>query len=401
MPGAVVIGGGPAGLMAAETLAAAGVSVDLYEAMPSVGRKLLMAGRGGLNLTHGEGWARFLTRYGAATPDLRPALDAFDAAALRDWAAGLGIETFVGSSGRVFPTALKSSPLLRAWLIRLNRLGVRFHTGHRWIGFDESGRLRLETPSGPLLIKADAVVLALGGASWPRLGTDGAWAPILAGAGVALAPFRPANCGVAIDWSEHFRARWAGTPLKTITAEFGTDRVQGDAVVTRYGLEGGAVYALGAGLRDAAMEPDGAELRLDLRPGVTIETLAARLASPRRGASLGNFLRKSAGLSPVAVALLREAVRTLPAEPTALARMIKHLPLRLGGVAPLARAISTGGGVRFAALDGDFMILGRPGCYVAGEMLDWEAPTGGYLLQACFATGRWAARGALGGLAAR
>jgi uncharacterized flavoprotein (TIGR03862 family) len=395
MPAAAVIGGGPAGLMAAETLASAGISVDLYEAMPSVGRKLLMAGRGGLNLTHGEEWARFLTRYGPACPDLQPALDAFDAASLRDWAAGLGIETFVGSSGRVFPTALKASPLLRAWLTRLNRLGVRTHTRHRWVGFDDAGSYCLETPSGPIAVKSDAVVLALGGASWPRLGTDGAWAPILAGAGVALSPFRPANCGVAIDWSEHFREHWAGTPLKTITAEFGGDCVPGDAVVTGYGLEGGAVYALGAGLRDAAMAPGGTELRLDLRPGVTMAALAARLALPRRGASLSNFLRKSAGLSPVAVALLREAVRDLPVEPSALARLIKQLPLRLSGVAPLARAISTAGGVRFEALDSDFMIQARPGCYLAGEMLDWEAPTGGYLLQACFATGRWAARGAL------
>ncbi|MEI9988242.1 MAG: TIGR03862 family flavoprotein [Aliidongia sp.] len=390
-----MIGGGPAGLMAAEILAAAGVAVDLYEAMPSVGRKLLMAGRGGLNLTHSEDWPHFVARYGTAAADLRPALDGFDAAALRSWAAGLGIETFVGSSGRVFPAALKASPLLRAWLTRLAGLGVRIHTRHRWLGFDAAGCCRIEGPSGQVAVAAQAFVLALGGASWPRLGADGTWAPVLAGAGVALAAFQPANCGVTLDWSETFRTRWAGTPLKTIAVEFAGRRVQGDAVVTQYGLEGGPIYALGAALRDAAAA-GGAELRLDLRSGLSTDTLAARLAAPRRGASLGNFLRKAGGLPPVAVALLREAAGGVPPEqPAALARMIKHLPLRVTGTAPLDRAISTAGGVRFEALDEDLMLRTRPGFFLAGEMLDWEAPTGGYLLQACFATGRWAARGAL------
>ena len=391
-----MIGGGPAGLMAAETLAAAGVAVDLYEAMPTVGRKLLMAGRGGLNLTHSEDWPHFVRHYGAALAALRPALDAFDAAALRRWAEGLGIETFIGSSGRVFPTALKASPLLRAWLTRLDRLGVRLHTRHRWLGFDAAGRSRFAGPTGEIAAAAEATVLALGGASWPRLGADGAWAPVLAGEGATLSPFLPANCGMAVDWSVPFRERWAGTPLKTVSAEFAGQRAPGDAVVTQYGIEGGPIYALGAQLRDAALTPDGAELRLDLRPGLVEAALAQRLAAPRRGASFGNFLRKAAGLAPVAAALLQEATgRSPPAEPGALARLIKALPLHVNGTAPLARAISTAGGVCFAALDADLMLRLRPGCFLAGEMLDWEAPTGGYLLQACFATGRWAAHGAL------
>lgn len=396
VPGAIVVGGGPAGLMAAETLAAAGVAVDLYEAMPGPGRKLLMAGRGGLNLTHSEDWPRFRTRYGAAPRRLIAALDAFDATALRAWAAGLGIETFVGSSGRVFPVGLKASPLLRAWLDRLGRQGVRIHVRHRWTGFDGAGRCILTTSSGAVRASAPVVILALGGASWPRLGSDGAWAPALAGQGVALAPFRPANCGVAIAWSAPFRERWSGTPLKTITAAFGAQTVPGDAMVTRYGLEGGPIYGLGAGLRDAATAPGGGELRLDLRPGLSLVGLAERLSVARRGASLGNFLRKAAGLPPVAIALLREAAGPeVPTAPGALAQLIKHLPLGVFGTAPLDRAISTAGGVRFEALDDDFMSTALPGCYLAGEMLDWDAPTGGYLLQACFATGRRAALGAL------
>jgi uncharacterized flavoprotein (TIGR03862 family) len=401
MSKAAVIGGGPAGLMAAETLAGAGVSVDLFETMPTVGRKLLMAGRGGLNLTHSEDEARFLTRYGTAAELLRPALADFGAAALRDWTAGLGIETFVGSSGRIFPRALKASPLLRAWLARLNGQGVRIHTRHRWIGFDTDGGCRLMMPSGPIIVKADAIILALGGASWPRLGSDGAWAPVLAADGLMLAPFRPANCGVVIDWSERFRERWAGTPVKTIVARFGDRIVPGDAIITDYGLEGGAIYALGSPLRDAVMKTGGTELYLDLRPGVTAAVLAERLSAPRRGASLGNFLRKAGGLSPAGAALLREAVRILPGDPAVLAKLVKQMPLRLTGAASLARAISTGGGVVFDMVDENFMIRTRPGCYVVGEMLDWEAPTGGYLLQACFATGRWAAHAAARRLARR
>jgi uncharacterized flavoprotein (TIGR03862 family) len=398
--GAIVIGGGPAGLMAAEILAERGAAVDLYEAMPSIGRKLLMAGRGGLNLTHAEPKPDFLARYGPATPHLAPALDAFDAAALRHWAAGLGIETFIGSSGRVFPVGLKASPLLRAWARRLAGQGVRFHLRERWIGFAADGAA-LVGPAGAHVVRADAVILGLGGASWARLGADGAWAPILADAGVALAPFRPANCGVRIAWSEVFRTSWAGTPLKTIAAEFGPMRVLGEAVVTAYGLEGGAIYALGAPLRDAALAAagTGTAIVLDLRPGLAETELARRLAAPRRGASLGNFLRKAAGLPPVAVALLREA-GAMPAEAGALARSIKRLTLRLDGVAALERAISTAGGVSFASLDEDFMLLAKPGWFVAGEMIDWEAPTGGYLLQACLATGRWAGLGAWRFLAA-
>jgi uncharacterized flavoprotein (TIGR03862 family) len=401
-PTAVVIGGGPAGLMAAETLALSGAAVDLYDAMPSIGRKLLMAGRGGLNLTHAEPKPDFLARYGPAAPYLAPALDAFDADSLRHWAAGLEIETFIGSSGRVFPVGLKASPLLRAWAQRLAGLGVRFHLRERWVGFAEGGAM-LVGPAGSHVVRADAVILALGGASWARLGADGAWAALLAAAGVELAPFRPANCGVRIAWSEPFRSRWAGMPLKTVAAEFGPARARGEAVVTVYGLEGGVIYALGARLRDAALAAaDGAEaaLSLDLKPDLDEAELARRLAAPRRGASLGNFLRKAAGMPPMAVALLREA-GAMPGEAAALARLIKRLTLRLHGAAAPERAISTAGGIRFASLDEDFMLLAKPGWFVAGEMIDWEAPTGGYLLQACLATGRCAGLGAWRFLAAR
>ena len=391
---AIVVGGGPAGLMAAERLAEAGLGVDLFEALPSVGRKLLMAGRGGLNLAHSEDFEHFVRRYGPAAPVLAPLLEAFDAAALRRWADGLGIETFIGSSGRIFPKALKASPLLRAWLGRLGALGVEIHPRHRWTGFDAAGGLRFDAPAGPIVRRAEIAILALGGGSWPRLGSDGGWVPILAEAEVAIAPLRPANCGLLVSWSGPFIERWAGTPLKTITLGQGGRTVAGEAVITRYGIEGGAVYALGAAARDAALADGGTLLALDLKPGWSEARLAERLGRPRRGASFANFLRKSAGLPPIAASLLRE-LGAPPDHPAALARLLKAMPIRVAGTAPIERAISTAGGILLDELDAALMLRRRPGLFVAGEMLDWEAPTGGYLLQACFATGRAAAEGAL------
>ena len=391
-----VIGGGPAGLMAAETASAGDAAVTVYERMPTFGRKFLMAGRGGLNLTHSESFEAFAARYGGAASRLRPMLDAFPPSALTAWAEALGQPTFTGSSGRVFPKAMKASPLLRAWLGRLTDQGVRFHPRHEWLGWDEAGALRFHGPDGVVRgAPADATILALGGASWPRLGSNGVWAGILAARSVPLVPFRPANGGFLIDWSAPFRARFAGSPLKTIALGFDGVTVRGEAVITKTGMEGGAVYALGARLRDAVELDGAATLVLDLRPDLTETAMAQRLAKPRRGGSLSNHLRK-AGLTPLAINLLREAHgRDLPTDPATLARLIKAAPIRLVGAAPIERAISTAGGVAFDALDERLMLTAAPGVFVAGEMLDWEAPTGGYLLQACFATGAAAARGAL------
>jgi len=389
-----VIGAGPAGLMAAEAAAGQGRSVTVFDAMPSAGRKLLMAGRGGLNLTHGEPFERFVTRYGAAAGALRPMLDGFPPEALRRWAADLGIETFVGSSGRVFPTGLKASPLLRAWLARLGQAGVRLQTRRRWDGFSPDGALRFRDPAGAEhLVRADATVLALGGASWARLGSDGAWVRWL---DVPLAPFRAANCGFTIAWPPEFTQRHAGTPLKNIALSLGETRVRGEAVVAGYGIEGGAVYALGAAPHEALAKTGAARLLLDLKPDLALGDLAARLERPRRGASLASFLRKAANLPPIAAALLR-AVRpdVMNGTPGQLAAALKALPLDLTGTAPIDRAISTAGGVRWQALGPDLQLAAYPGVFLAGEMLDWEAPTGGYLLQACFATGRWAGAAAV------
>jgi uncharacterized flavoprotein (TIGR03862 family) len=390
-----VIGGGPAGLMAAEVASAGGAAVTVYDRMPSFGRKFLMAGRSGLNLTHSEPFDAFARRYGTAGAALLPALETFSPRALVDWAEDLGQATFVGSSGRVFPKAMKTSPLLRAWLARLAQGGVALNPGRAWLGWTDRGDLRIAGPGGEARFRPDATILALGGASWPRLGGDGGWADILSAEGVALAPFRPANAGVLVDWSEPFRIRFAGAPLKTIALTFDGQTVRGEAMITARGLEGGAVYALGPRLRDAIDLDGSATLHIDIRPDLTAEALSDRLARPRGGGSLSNHLRK-AGLTPLAINLLREAAGAAPpAEPEALARLIKAAPIRLTGSAPLARAISTAGGVRFDAITPSLMLKARPGVFVAGEMLDWEAPTGGYLLQACFATGRAAARGAL------
>jgi uncharacterized flavoprotein (TIGR03862 family) len=391
-----VIGGGPAGLAASEVLAGAGVAVDLYDAMPTMGRKFLMAGRGGLNLTHAEPEAAFRGRYGVAAAFLKPVLDGFGPQDLRAWAAGLGVETFIGTSGRVFPRDLKASGLLRAWLARLTASGVALHPRVRWRSFDGADGLVLHGAGGASeTIRPDAAILALGGATWPRLGSDGAWVPILAAADIAVTPMRPANCGFRAGWSAHFAATQAGQPLKTVAFSSAGHTVMGEAMVTADGIEGGAVYALGALLRDAIERDGAAELRLDLKPGLDRVDLAKRLAQPRRGASFGNFLRKAAGLSPVAVALLRELVPAASDDATALVAAIKALPLRLTATAGMARAISSAGGIALHEIDRHFMLQKHPGLFVAGEMLDWEAPTGGYLLQACFATGRAAGQGVL------
>jgi hypothetical protein len=395
-----VVGAGPAGLMAAEVLAAGGAAVTIYDRMPAAGRKFLLAGRGGLNLTHSEDVEALLARYGAATPRLSAAIAAFPPAALRAWCEALGQPTFVGSSGRVFPEALKASPLLRAWLRRLGAAGVALRLRHHWMGFDARGGHKFDTPDGAVAVEADATVLALGGASWPRLGSDGRWVPELQAAGVAVAPLRPANCGFVAAWSEHIRDRFQGAPLKRIAVSFGGETVRGEAVITTTGIEGGAIYALAAPLRDAIETSGEAVVHLALRPDFSAAELARRLSVPRGKQSFSTFLRKSTGLSPAAIGLLNEAARasgTTPSAmtPAALADLIDALPIRLTGTAPLATAISTAGGIRFDALDERFMLRGRPGVFAAGEMLDWEAPTGGYLLQASFATGAAAGRGAL------
>jgi uncharacterized flavoprotein (TIGR03862 family) len=400
---AAVIGGGPAGLMAAETLADAGVAVTVHDRMASPGRKLLMAGRGGLNLTHSEETARFLSRYGAAASRLRAALDAFPPADLRAFSAELGQPTFVGTSGRVFPKDMKASPLLRAWLRRLAGKGVRLALRHRWTGWDGEGRLLFETPEGMKSVAADAAVLALGGASWPRLGSDGGWVDILRREGVAVSPLRPSNCGFRVAWSDIFRERFAGQPLKRIALSFGGESVRGEAMIVRYGLEGGGVYALSSLLRDAIDRDGEAVLTLDLLPDVSADDLVRRLGAPRGKQSLSTFLRKAAGLSAPAIGLAQEMTRGKLGglSSDAMVELLKAVPVKLTGVAPLERAISSAGGVVFDAIDEHYMLRDKPGVFVAGEMLDWEAPTGGYLLQVCFSIGRAAGEGASRWLAAR
>ena len=391
-----VIGGGPAGLIAAEILSAGGVEVSLYDRMPSLGRKFLMAGRGGLNLTHSEDFEAFIGRYGAAAGRLRPYLEAFTPADLRDWAHGLGQETFVGSSGRVFPRSLKASPLLRAWLARLNDQGVEVRLRREWKGWSGDGRLLFGVEEGEEAAEADAVVLALGGASWPRLGSTGQWAGLLAARGVAMTPWRAANSGFEAQWSEVFASRFAGQPLKNIAISFQGETVRGEAMIAAYGLEGGAVYALSSRLRAAIEDHGAAVVDLDLRPDVTRAKLTDRLHRAPAGQSAANLLRKSAGQAPAQTHLLREGHGLeLPREPGALARAIKATPVKLTAARPLERAISAAGGVALAGLDESLMLRALPGVYAVGEMLDWEAPTGGYLLQACFATGVAAARAIL------
>jgi len=392
-----VIGGGPAGLFAAEVLSKAGLTVTVHDRMPTMGRKFLMAGRGGLNITHSEPHDSFLGRYGAAREFLSPVLEAFPPQALRDWCQGLGQTTFIGSSGRVFPEALKASPLLRAWLARLQQQGVTLRTGSDWLGWDDEGRLRFRRRDGSEeIVQSDATLLALGGASWPRLGSDGGWARLLADRGVAISPLRPSNCGFQVGWSDVFKERFQGQPVKPLAASFAGRTVRGEAMISAYGIEGGAIYALSSSLRDAIDRDGKAELRLDLCPGRSLPELVQLLSRPRKAQSHSTFLKKTLNLSPVAINLLREAAGTALPEPAErMAALIHDLPLTLTGTAPIERAISTAGGIALSALDERWMIKSLPGVFAAGEMLDWEAPTGGYLLQASFASARAAALGLL------
>jgi uncharacterized flavoprotein (TIGR03862 family) len=397
---AAVIGAGPAGLIAAEEIAKAGFRVTVYERMPSPGRKFLLAGRGGLNLTHGEPLENFLRRYGDRAAALTAAIESFPPSRLREWAEALGQKTFEGSSGRIFPEAFKASPLLRAWLRRLDETGVAFAFHHRWRGWNEDGALLFDTPKGKASVRADAAVLALGGASWPRLGSDGSWTESLAGKGISLAPLQPSNCGFNVGWSETFRERFAGTPLKRIALSADEVTIRGEAVIADYGLEGGAIYALSPLLREEIIAAGTATLHIALRPDLAETEVAKRLSAPRGKQSFSNFLRKAINLPPVAVALLHEwaaanGARLQDLQPEKLAAIIHRLPIVLNGIAPVESAISTAGGIAFGELDENFMLRKLPGVFAAGEMLDWEAPTGGYLLQACFATGVAAGRGAV------
>jgi uncharacterized flavoprotein (TIGR03862 family) len=395
-----VIGAGPAGLIAAEEIAKAGFLVTVYERMPSPGRKFLLAGRGGLNLTHSEPLENFLRRYGDRVEALKAAIKSFPPSRLREWAEALGQKTFEGSSGRIFPEAFKASPLLRAWLRRLDEMGVTFAFHHRWRGWNEEGGLLFDTPKGKARIHADAVVLALGGASWPRLGSDGSWTESFKGKGISLAALQPSNCGFNVGWSETFRERFAGTPLKRIALSAGEATIRGEAVIAEYGLEGGAIYALSPRLRKELIATGTAIVHVTLRPDLAEAEIAKRLSAPRGKQSFSNFLRKAVNLPPIGVALLHEwaaahGTRLSDLPPEKLAGLIHRLPIALNGIAPIESAISTAGGIAFDELDENFMLRKLPGVFAAGEMLDWEAPTGGYLLQACFATGAAAGMGAV------
>ena len=406
LPGLVVIGGGPAGLMAAEVARAAGLEVDLYEAKGSVGRKFLIAGKGGLNLTHDESRPAFDARYRERHAEVAGWLDDFDAAALRQWARGLGVETYVGTSGRVFPLDRKAAPLLRGWVRRLREDGVRFHAQHRWLGWSNDGAMRFSTPTGEHEVRSGATVLALGGASWPQLGSDGAWQPWLAARGIDVTPLVPANCGFDVGWSGHFAERHAGAPLKHVIAhwrEAGVEHVlQGECVVTATGIEGSLVYALSASLRESIARDGHAALTLDLAPGRDLARLRADLAKPRNARSMSDHLRRQTGLTAVKVALLYEVLgKDGLGDTERLAQTIKRLPLKLIAPRPISEVISSAGGVRLEAMDDALMLAAAPGVFCSGEMLDWEAPTGGYLLNACFASGRRAGLGAVAWLANR
>ncbi|MBA1203014.1 TIGR03862 family flavoprotein [Pseudomonas capeferrum] len=390
-PRAVIIGGGPAGLMAAEVLAAAGVAVQVFDAMPSVGRKFLLAGVGGMNITHSEGYPAFVSRYGERSGEIDALLRDFDADALREWIHGLGIETFVGTSGRVFPRDMKAAPLLRAWLKRLRDSGVVIHTRHRWLGWNSDGSLRFAYPQGESIVPADAVVLALGGGSWARLGSDGAWLPLLAERGVDISPLQPSNCGFEVaGWSDLLKEKFAGAPLKNIAlAMHGSASRKGECVLTAQGIEGSLVYAWSAQVREAINREGSATVLLDLLPDRPVDKIIHALSKPRGSRSLAKHLQSQLGLDGVKAALLRELTdQTTFADPAALARAIKALPIVLVRPRPLDEAISSAGGVRFEGLDQGLMIKLQPGVFCAGEMLDWEAPTGGYLLTACFASGK-------------
>jgi uncharacterized flavoprotein (TIGR03862 family) len=400
-PGLVIVGGGPAGLMAAEVARAAGVEVDLYEGKGSVGRKFLIAGKGGLNLTHGEPRPAFDARYGSRRNEVASWLDDFDADALREWARGFGVETYVGTSGRVFPMDRKAAPLLRGWVRRLRDRGVRFHVHHRWTGWNERGALRFESSEGDVEVDSNATVLALGGGSWPELGSDGAWVPLLVRHGVEVAPLQSSNCGFDVGWSEHLSQRFAGAPVKPVIAHWrnlvGKEHaLQGECVLTATGIEGSLIYALSATLRDTIARDGQATLHLDLAPGRELSRLQQELAKPRSGRSFSEHLRRQAGITGVKAALLREVLSKPQLDDAgAVAAVVKRLPLTLLHPRPMAEAISSAGGVRLEALDDALMVKSHPGLFCAGEMLDWEAPTGGYLLTACFASGLRAGRGAV------
>ncbi|WP_426204625.1 TIGR03862 family flavoprotein [Pseudomonas sp. TWP3-1] len=393
-----IIGGGPAGLMAAEVLSQAGVSVDLYDGMPSVGRKFLLAGVGGMNITHSEAYPAFLARYAERAPQIAPLLRAFDADALCRWIHDLGIETFIGSSGRVFPTDMKAAPLLRAWLKRLRDSGVVIHTRHRWLGWDEHGALRIDSPDGEKTLKPDATLLALGGGSWSRLGSDGAWMLALEQRGVGLAPLQPSNCGFEVQaWSELLVSKFAGAPLKNIAIGLNDDIPRlGECVITATGIEGSLIYALSAPMREAINQHGSATIHIDLLPGRPVDKVQAALSKPRGSRSMAKHLHSQLGIDGVKAALLRELTDAATfADPALLARAIKALPLTVVGTRPLDEAISSAGGVTFEAMDERLMLKALPGVFCAGEMIDWEAPTGGYLLTGCFASGRAAGFGML------
>ncbi len=393
-----IIGGGPAGLMAAEVLSQGGVRVDLYDGMPSVGRKFLLAGVGGMNITHSEAYPAFLSRYAERAPNIAPLLRAFDADALCRWIHELGIETFIGSSGRVFPTDMKAAPLLRAWLKRLRDSGVVIHTRHRWLGWDENGALRIDSPEGEKTLNPDATLLALGGGSWSRLGSDGAWMLPLEQRGVGLAPLQPSNCGFEVQaWSEVMVSKFAGAPLKNIAIGLNDDVPRlGECVITATGIEGSLIYALSAPIREAINLHGAATIHIDLLPGRPVDKLQAALSKPRGSRSMAKHLHSQVGIDGVKAALLRELTDAATfADPAMLARAIKALPLTLVKTRPLDEAISSAGGVTFEAMDERMMLKALPGVFCAGEMLDWEAPTGGYLLTACFASGRAAGLGML------
>ncbi len=401
---ATVVGGGPAGLMAAEVLATAGVRVTVYEHMPSVGRKLLLAGRGGLNITHNEAFDTLLGRYGKEAHRLEAAIRAFGPGELRSWCAGLGETTFVGSTGRVFPASFRATPLLRAWLAQLQRMGVTIEVRHRWLGWSKSNedegdshRSLFSRPDGTITeVAGDVTVLALGGASWPRVGSDGTWVSTLRDVGIRVNDLRPANCGVCIGWTTHFSERFGGVPLKNVAVSVGETSVRGDAMVTGYGMEAGPVYALSSTIRDTLDRDGRCIMNIDLCPDLTIDAVTQRLARRRPKDSLATSLRGTIGLSPATSSLLREATgNNVPTEPEELAVLIKAVPLVIESTAPLARAISSAGGVALEEVDDSFMLRRMPGTFVVGEMLDWEAPTGGYLLQASLSTAVAAATGAV------
>jgi uncharacterized flavoprotein (TIGR03862 family) len=390
-----IIGGGTAGLMAAEVLSAHGsLKVDLYDSMPSLGRKFLMAGKSGLNITHAEPFEQFVARYGKRRAEIEPMLKKFGPDDLRDWAEGLGIETFVGTSRRVFPVGMKASPLLRAWLKRLEASGVSFHLRHKWKGWLPDGSLNFDTPNDPLTIHPNATILALGGGSWARLGSDGAWIPWLREAGAQVEPLRPSNCGFDVGWSEHFRERFEGHPVKSVVLSFGSFRQQGEFIVTKEGVEGSLVYAASALLRDEIEATGNAVMLLDLAPDRTHDWLVGKLSRPRGSRSMASHLEKTVGIKGVKAGLLREFLsREDFANPESLAHFIKNLPVPLAATRPLDEAISSAGGVKFESLDEHLMLRSRPGVFCAGEMLDWEAPTGGYLITACMASGVAAGKG--------